>query len=355
MADSQHDHAAAERLRQQEDVRAAFQFTATTKDAARPVPNLRARVGLGLYLVLFVALLAAYSLLVLGDVPLPARALSLVRQITLGGLLIVAVLAVTHFLQMYVAESIVNTASRLNLTRLLRLAAALAIGVIVLSLASNGWYTTGVALGLFVVVMGFALRAPITSFLGWLYIVGRQPYRVGDRIAIGGATGDVIDIDYLDTTLWEFHGPYLSTDHPSGRIIRLPNSRVLSTEVYNYSWPLFPYVWQEVKFHVSYESDLAFVAEVMQSVVQEELGQAMPERVRAYRELLAQTPVDELEIQEQPAVHFRVSSNAWLEVIVRYVVAPKEAGRVKTRLIRKLLARLNEAPDRVQFPQGTLR
>jgi small-conductance mechanosensitive channel len=27
---------------------------------------------------------------------------------------------------------------------------------------------------------------------------------VGDRIQIGDATGDVIDVGYLDTTLWEF-------------------------------------------------------------------------------------------------------------------------------------------------------
>lgn len=30
---------------------------------------------------------------------------------------------------------------------------------------------------------------------------------------------DVIDVSYLDTTLWEFGGQYLSTDHPTGRTI----------------------------------------------------------------------------------------------------------------------------------------
>jgi len=29
----------------------------------------------------------------------------------------------------------------------------------------------------------------------------REPYRVGDRIKIGNAAGDVIDVNYLDTTL----------------------------------------------------------------------------------------------------------------------------------------------------------
>ena len=57
-------------------------------------------------------------------------------------------------------------------------------------------------------------------------------------------------------------------------------------------------------------------------------------RVQVFRELLARTPVDELEVREHPRVLFRVSENTWLEAIVRYVVPPREAGRVKTRLIK---------------------
>jgi hypothetical protein len=81
----------------------------------------------------------------------------------------------------------------------------------------------------------------------------------------------------------------------------------------------------------------------------------MVDRVEIYRELLSQTPVDELEIQERPVVHFRASENTWLEAIVRYLVHPKEAGRVKTRLTKKLLERLNAEPERVLFPKSNLR
>ena len=52
---------------------------------------------------------------------------------------------------------------------------------------------------------------------------------------------------------------------------------------------------------------------------------------------------------------FRVADNTWLETIVRYLVAPREAGHVKTRLIKKLLAALNAAPDKVMFPAGANR
>jgi hypothetical protein len=62
-----------------------------------------------------------------------------------------------------------------------------------------------------------------------------------------------------------------------------------------------------------------------------------------------------LTVQERPTVIFRVNENTWIEAILRYVVSPKEQGRVKSRLIPKLLERLNQYPDRVLFPRTNLR
>src|SRR5207244_12333227 len=138
-----------------------------------------------------------------------------------------------------------------------------------------------------------------------IYVLTRQPFRVGDRIKIDDATGDVIDVGYLDTTLWEFGGQYLSTDHPSGRIIKFPNEKVLDSIVYNYSWPLFPYIWNEVKFQIAYQSDLEFVARTMQKLTEEELGEDMIRRVKVFLDLLALTPVAELEVNDRPMIIFR--------------------------------------------------
>jgi small-conductance mechanosensitive channel len=277
------------------------------------------------------------------------------RRWLMGTLLIVLALAIAKSIRVYLISQIENTPARYNLTRVLNLITALAIVMIGLSVLAANWYTALVSLGIISLILGFALQTPITSFIGWIYLLIRQPYKVGDRIKISDAKGDVIDVSYLDTTLWEFGGPYLSTEHPSGRIIKFPNSLVLSETVYNYSWPLFPYIWSEIKFQVAYDTDLEFVAQTMQNVVEEELGEQMPERIRLYRDLLQQTPVDELQIHDHPVVHFRVSENTWLEAIVRYLVHPKESGRIKTRLTRKLLEKLNAESERVLFPKSNMR
>jgi small-conductance mechanosensitive channel len=350
------DKAKVEQLKEQEDVKAALKQTTGTKEAAiKPVAKMEDKLWFGTYILVLLGLLVLYYLLGSDLFPTQTKYISLLRQLSIGAILVVLVMASAKSIRVYLISQIENRPARYNLTRVLNLVMVLAILIIGLSLLSANWYTALVSLGLLSLILGFALQTPIASLIGWVYLLIRQPYRVGDRIQIGEAKGDVIDVSYFDTTLWEFGGPYLSTQHPSGRIIKFPNSLVLNQTVYNYSWPLFPYVWNEIKFQVAYDSDLEFITQTMQKVVEEELGEQMLDLVQVYRELLRQTPVDELEIQERPVVHFRASENTWLEAIVRYLVHPKESGRVKTRLTKKLLEKLNAEPERVLFPKSNLR
>lgn len=345
-----------EQLKNQEDVRLALQQTATTKEVAKPVVETSQKVWIITYILLLLCLGGLYYLLRLSFFGFAAKYVPLIQRFTLGAMEIVLMLAAFKVISVYVIGRLEDSASRYNLNRILKLLVGLILAFLAISiLFPNSWYTTIVSLGLISLILGFALQTPITSFIGWIYILVRAPYRVGDRIKIGDATGDVIDVSYLDTTLWEFGGQLLSTDHPSGRVIKFPNSNVLDSPVYNYSWPLFPYIWNEISFQIAYESDLEFVAKTMQEVAEEELGQAMMERVRTYRELLANTPVDQLEVREHPSVLFRVNPNTWVEAIVRYLVKPRESGRVKTRLIKKMLERLNAEPGRVLFPKSNMR
>src|SRR5213082_2745330 len=288
-------------------------------------------------------------------IPLSPSHFDLTRRIIRAVALIVVVLASAKTISLYALGRIEDAAIRFTLQRVEHLLVALLIALVAVSIIFVNWYAALTALGIGSIIVGLAVQTPMKSFIAWIFILVRQPFRVGDRIKIDDATGDVIDVGYLDTTLWEFGGQYISGDHPSGRTIRFPNEKVLDSIVYNYSWPLFPYIWNEIKFHIAYQSDLEFVARTMQKITEEEIGEEMIERVATFRELLAKTPVDELEVRERPRVIFRVNENTWLEAIVRYLVPPREAGRVKSRLIKKLLAALNTPPDKVMFPAGANR
>ena len=342
----------AEQIAKKPEVREALDQTTGQKPA---VADKSDKFWFVTHLLLLVGCAALYYLVGWKVIPLPRAQIDLAQRLLRGVAMVIVLLAISSAISVYAICRVADPSTRFTLKRIKRLIVFLLIVLIAVSVLFVNWYTALISVGVVSIMVGLSVQTPMTSFIGWIYILVRRPYRVGDRIKIDGATGDVIDVSYIDTTLWEFGGQYITGDHPSGRIIKFPNSKVLDSIVYNYSWPLFPYIWNEVKFQIGYESDLKFIADTMQRVVEEELGPAMMERVSQYRELLARTPVDELEVREHPRVLFRVSENTWLEAIVRYLVAPRESGRVKTRLIKKLLPALNAEPDKVMFPAGAAR
>jgi small-conductance mechanosensitive channel len=342
----------AKELAREPEVREALAQTTGHKPRT---PAKSDRFWFASYLLLLVGCGFLYLLFGSRFIPLRQPQVDLAHRILRGAAIIIAILGASAAVSFYAITGISDPSTRFTLRRIKRLVVFILVLLIGISVVFVNWYTALISLGVLSVIAGLSLQAPMTSFIGWIYILVRRPYRVGDRIQIGDATGDVIDVGYIDTTLWEFGGKYISGDHPSGRIIKFPNSKVLNTMVYNYSWPLFPYIWNEIKFQIGYESDLQFISTTMQHLVEEELGEQMLERVEQYRQLLARTPVDELEVRGHPRVIFRVSENTWLEAIVRYLVAPREAGSVKTRLIKKLLPALNAAPEKVLFPKGANR
>src|SRR5947208_4635346 len=302
----------AEEISQQPEVRKELQ-RATGEKRREPV---KARGRDKFWFVTHAFILAAcatvYFLLGAKLISLPQADVNIAVRILRGTALIVIVLAIARASSVYGLARIEDASTRFTLQRIVHLVIGLVIVVIGLSIIFVNWYAAAAALGVGSIIIGLAVQTPMKSFIAWIYILVRQPFRVGDRIKIGDATGDVIDVSYLDTTLWEFGGQYISTDHPSGRIIKFPNEKVLDELVYNYSWPLFPYIWNEIKFSIAYQSDLEFVAKTMQEIAEAELGEEMMERVEVFRNLLAKTQADDLEVNDTGRVIFRLRGKTWL-------------------------------------------
>ncbi|WP_435195430.1 mechanosensitive ion channel family protein [Natronomonas sp. EA1] len=234
-----------------------------------------------------------------------------------------------------------------NVLRFLFITAGL-VGVF--GVVTEQWVGVLFSLGVVGFAITFALQQPLFSLIGWFYIMVKRPYQVGDRVAIEGSKGDVVEIDFFVTTLWEINGELVTSNQPSGRIITLPNSVVLSSHVYNFSWEGFPYVWNELGIQVAYETDLAFARELIVEEADDYLGDEMASHIAEYRKRLAETPV-ELEVRDRPQVNL-VQKESWVEFRLRYLVNPRQGQRVRNDLYERILARLNEHPDRVAFPVG---
>jgi len=297
----------------------------------------------GSYALLFFVFLLSYfflqdeNLRILGSLAYKV----VVRKIALGGVFTFLILVLKNL-----AERLIVKRSKApvyyNLLRVLRLTSILLIVVCIISTFFVNWYAAAVSLGVISLILSFSLQTPLTSLIGWVYILMRSPYRVGDRIKISALKGDVVEINYLDTTLWELGGDYLSNDIPSGKLIRFPNSLVLQNAVFNYSWEKFPYLWNEVSIFVPYNSDLEHVEKVMKTITIKELGSELNKSIKHFKEVVKETSIDEEGIHEEPFVSFNIHGESWIQATVIYAVDLNHSINIRNGLIKNILAELQK-------------
>ncbi len=133
----------------------------------------------------------------------------------------------------------------------------------------------GTFLGLLSAGLAIALRDLITSLAGWIYILWQRPFEVGDRIEIGEQAGDVIDQGIIRFSLMEI-GKWVAADQSTGRVIHIPNSRVFSDTIANYTYG-FPYIWNELVVTVTFESNWEKAKQILQAIADEHAGQISKE------------------------------------------------------------------------------
>ena len=90
--------------------------------------------------------------------------------------------------------------------------------------------------------------------------------------------------------------------------------------MFNYSWRNFQFIWNEIPFHVAYESDLNYIEKTIRHVTINELGPNMRDRIKELKIMVKNSPVDDMEIKEYPFVSLHINANTWVEVTVTYLV-----------------------------------
>ena len=313
---------------------------------------MRRLIEFGTILLGFLSALAGgYIVVMTPFTGLPAVAGTPANRFIAELLLVAAIVLVLWGFYLLVVNKITRSVSKRRAhdsRNLLRLAFGFIGLVAILAVLTENWVGILFSLGIIGFAITFAIQQPLLSMIAWAYVTVKQPYGVGDRVKIGDAKGDVIKVDFLVTTLWEINGELVTSDQPSGRVVTVPNSVVLSQDVTNYGGGGSPFVWNEISIQVAYETDLAFARELMQQEANELLGDDMAARIEEYREALSETPV-ELEVYDRPSVNV-TQQESWVEFRLRYLVHPRRGQRIKNELYERVLARYNEYPDRVSFP-----
>ena len=180
-----------------------------------------------------------------------------------------------------------------------------AVGLLAIARIWFAWFNNfGTFLGLASAGLAIALRDPIVSLVGWLFIVSRRPFGVGDRIQIGKVAGDVVDQRLFQFSLLEIAN-WVEADQSTGRIIHVPNGAVFTEPLFNYTGG-FSYIWNELRVVVTFESDWRKAKRLLQEIVDrhadtltEDARQRMVEAGRRYMVVYSNlTPIVYTDVRE---------------------------------------------------------
>jgi len=143
------------------------------------------------------------------------------------------------------------------------------IGLLTIILVGSVWIKAigefGAFLGLLTAGLAIAMKDPLTNIAGWIFVLTRKPFTVGDRIQIGEHAGDVIDLRLFQFTLLEI-GNWVDADQSTGRIIHIPNGKVFTQNQSNYSAG-FEFIWNEMPILLTFESNWEQAKEILQEIV----------------------------------------------------------------------------------------
>lgn len=204
-------------------------------------------------------------------------------------------------------------------------------------------------LGLFSAGLAIALQDPVSNLAGWLFIVWRQPFKVGDRVQVGSHAGDVIDVRLFQFSLLEI-GNWVAADQSTGRILHVPNRKVFSDVVANYSQG-FEYIWHEIPVLITFESNWKQAKVILQEIANRQaahLSQAAAERIRqATRRYMI------MYSKLTPIVYTRVEANGVL-LTIRYLCEVRRRRSTEQEIWEAVLRAFAERPD-IEFAYPTRR
>jgi len=205
------------------------------------------------------------------------------------------------------------------------------------------WLKTGTSLGTFFGLLSagiaIALKDLLASIAAWIFIIARKPFVIGDRIEIDGVAGDVIDFRIFQFTIMEI-GNWVDADQSTGRIIHIPNHKILTGNLANYSAG-FEHIWNEIEVVITFESDRKKARKLLNDILLDhseryihEVDQKLKKASKKYHILYKNlTPI----IYTEAVDH-------GVKMTLRYLCKPRSRRTTVDGIWRDLLDRMDQEP-----------
>jgi len=270
---------------------------------------------------------------------IPAVFVDIIVKLIFSLVVLIATMA-THVAVGNVLRRTVQDPTHTQTVRMLVRNTVFSVGSALILFIWLGFGNFAVFMGILGAGVAFASQEVIGSFAGYLNIVTGNLFRIGDRVRIGNAVGDVLDISLLRTTLMEI-GEWVKADQYTGRIVSLANRVVFSDPVFNYTQH-WHYLWDEITIPVTYDSNWRRAGDLMLEHVQEYSSQLQPQAQAELRKMIERYPVHDSPVE--PMLYVVLTDN-WIEMTLRYIVEARNRREVKGKLHRELLQQFESQTD----------
>ncbi|TYP93791.1 Small-conductance mechanosensitive channel [Fodinibius salinus] len=273
----------------------------------------------------------------------------LTKQILLSLVVIISLWIMRHItiriVNRNISETKIQYKWRKNLTYLFVFIGVLIVGRIWF----EGLQSLATFFGLLTAGLAIALKDPISDIAGWIFILWRQPFEVGDRIEVDGIKGDVIDTRLFKFSLLEI-GNWVGADQSTGRIMHVPNHKVFSDSLANYTSD-FKFVWNELQVLLTFESDWkkakALFQEIAENHVQDfpaqaeqQVGEAQMSYLIYYQHL---TPIVYTDVQDSGVC-----------LTIRHPLNPRKRRGISEAIWEDLLQKIEQHDD-IELAYPTMR
>jgi small-conductance mechanosensitive channel len=204
-------------------------------------------------------------------------------------------------------------------------------------------------LGLVTAGLAIALQDPLSNLAGWLFIVTRRPYSVGDRIEIAGQIGDVIDIRLFQTYLMEC-GNWVGSDQATGRVLGIPNGMVFKSTSANYTSG-FEYIWDEIPVLVTFESDWRKAKRLLEGIAE---SVAQPMSADSQRQIRRAASKQMIFFQKLTPIIYTSVQDSGVLLTMRYLTPPRQR-RGNAQLIWEAILDAYAHETDIDFAYPTMR
>lgn len=215
------------------------------------------------------------------------------------------------------------------------------------------WFTAirslGTFLGLASAGLAIALKDLIADMAGWVFVVWKRPFDLGDRVQIGTFKGDVVDRRVFQFTIMEI-GNWVGADQSTGRLIHIPNSMLFREPLANYTGG-FPYLWNELRVPITFESDWQKAKRMLGEIADDFAVDITREATSPRRGADTRFLIHFRKLT--PVVYTSVEPNGVL-LTLRYLCRPRERRGTAGQLWERILVAFATEPD-VRFAYPTQR